>query len=82
MSVTSTPPKQKVSLSLDADIVAAFERDGPLSSQVNEALRAEVERREHQAAIRSLLSRWEAEDGPLDSPEDEAEIARIAGLLS
>ena len=88
MSMTTEPqrsttvPKQKVSLSLDADLVAEFERAGPLSTQVNEALRGEFERRRHQAALRDLLSRLEEEDGPLDGPEDLAAIARYVEMLS
>ena len=78
----ATVPKQKVSLSLDADLVAEFERAGPLSTQVNEALRSEFERRRHQTALRELLARLEEEDGPLESPEDLAAIERYVEMLS
>ena len=39
--MTDSLPKQKVSLSLDADVVAELEKRGPLSPQVNDALHAE-----------------------------------------
>ena len=46
-----TPPaKRKVSVTLDADLVAAMEADGgtTLSAEVNSALRAEFTRRKRQ----------------------------------
>lgn len=74
--------KRKVSLSLDEDLVAEFEgADEALSTQVNATLRAEVERRRRQRALRALLDRLSEEHGPLDSAEDEAEMARISQLL-
>ena len=81
MSVTEVVPKQKVSLSLDADIVAEFERGGPLSTQINEALRAEFERRRHQAALGKLVERLKAEFDGLDTEEDRAAIARYREML-
>jgi hypothetical protein len=74
--------KRKISLSLDADLVDEFEQDatGGLSAQVNDALRAEVDRRRRQRALRALLDRLAAEDGPL-GPDDEAEIARFERAL-
>lgn len=74
--------KRKVSLSLDADLVDELERvpgDG-LSGQVNAALRAEVERRRRQRALRELLERLDAESGPLGA-EDETEIRRFERAL-
>jgi hypothetical protein len=44
-------------------------------------LRAEVARRKRQQALRDLLDRLAAERGCLDTPEDEAEIARYMRLL-
>lgn len=82
MSVTDHAPKQKVSVTLDADIVAEFEKDGPLSPQINEALRAEFERRRHQAGLRELLRDLEEKYGPLDTPEDQAAIQRYVEMLS
>jgi hypothetical protein len=79
--MTEVVPKQKVSLSLDADIVAEFERGGPLSTQINEALRAEFERRRHQAALGKLVERLKAEFDGLDTEEDRAAIARYREML-
>lgn len=82
MSMTESIKKRKVSVSLDADIVEAFEQDGPLSAQINEALREAAHRRNHRRALRALLERLEAEDGPLDTAEDLAAIARYREMLS
>lgn len=79
-----TPPaKRKVSVTLDADLVAALEASGgtTLSAEVNSALRAEFTRRKRQQALEGLLDRLADERGKLDSPEDEAEIARYMRLL-
>lgn len=75
--------KRKVSLTLDADLVAALEAEGgtTLSAEVNSALRAEFARRKRQQALRNLLDHLAAERGDLDTPEDEAEIARYMRLL-
>ena len=81
MSMTEVVPKQKVSLSLDADIVAEFERGGPLSTQINEALRAEFERRRHQAALGKLVERLKAEFDGRDTEEDRAAIAQYREML-
>lgn len=77
------PAKRKVSVTLDADLVAALEAEGgtTLSAEVNSALRAEVERRRRQQALAGLLDHLAAERGSLDTPEDEAEIARYMRLL-
>jgi hypothetical protein len=76
------PAKRKVSLSLDADLVEEFGRDPDeaLSAQVNVALRAEVERRRRQRALRRLLDELDAQDGPL-TQEDEPEIERYRRAL-
>lgn len=74
-----TPPaKQKISVTLDADLVAALKANNgtTLSAQVNTAVRAEVARRMRSQALGEYLSRLAEERGPLDTPEDEAEIAR------
>lgn len=81
MSMTEFVPKQKVSLSLDADIVEEFERGGPLSTQINEALRVEFERRRHQAALRELVERLKEEFDGLDTEEDRIAIARYRDML-
>jgi antitoxin component of MazEF toxin-antitoxin module len=76
-------PKRKVSVTLDADLVAAMEADGgtTISAEVNSALRAEFTRRKKQQALADLLDRLADERGRLDTPEDEAEIARYMRLL-
>jgi len=52
-----------------------------LSARVNAALRADLESRRRQRALGDLLDRLADERGPLDSAEDEAEIARFMRLL-
>ena len=75
--------KRKVSVTLDADLVAAVEADGSttLSAEVNSALRAEFTKRKRQQALADLLDHLADERGRLDTPEDEAEIARYVRLL-
>ena len=76
------PAKRKVSLTLDADLVAEVEAGGEnLSAQVNTVLRDELARRRRWRALGALLDRLADEEGPLDTPEDEAEIARYMRLL-
>ena len=79
----TTSAKRKVSVTLDADLVAALEaEDGTtLSAEVNSALRAEFTRRKRQQALADLLEHLAEERGELDTPEDEAEIARYMRLL-
>jgi Arc/MetJ family transcription regulator len=75
--------KRKVSVTLDADLVAAVEAEGSttLSAEVNSALRAEFARRKRQQALGDLLDHLAEERGKLETPEDEAEIARYMRLL-
>ncbi len=75
--------KRKVSVTLDADLVAAMEADASitLSAEVNSALRAEFTRRKRRQALADLLDHLAGERGRLDTPEDEAEIARYMRLL-
>ena len=77
------PAKRKVSITLDADLVEAMEADGgtTLSAEVNSALRAEFIRRKRHQALEDLLDHLADERGKLDTPEDEAEIARYMRLL-
>ncbi len=82
MSMTESAPKQKVSLSLDADLVAEFEKGGPLSPQVNEALRAEFVRRQHRTALQALVRQLTDTYGPLDTPEDREKIQLYVEMLS
>ena len=79
----TAPAKRKVSITLDADLVAAVEADSSttLSAEVNSALRAEFTRRRRQQALADLLDRLADERGRLDTPEDEAEITRYMRLL-
>ena len=79
----TSPAKRKVSVTLDADLVAAMEADGStsLSAEVNSALRAEFTMRRRQQALADLLDHLEAERGRLDTAEDEAEITRYMRLL-
>ena len=79
----TSPAKRKVSVTLDADLVAAMEAEGgtTLSAEVNSALRAEFTRRKRQQALADLLDHLADERGRLDTPEDEAEIARYMRLL-
>jgi antitoxin CcdA len=75
--------KRKVSVTLDADLVAALEAESgtTLSAEVNSALRAEFTRRKRQRALADLLGHLAEERGELDTAEDEAEIARYMRLL-
>ena len=77
------PAKRKVSVTLDADLVAALAAEGgsTLSAEVNSALRAEFARRKREQALADLLDHLADERGRLDAPEDEAEIARYMRLL-
>ena len=79
----TSPAKRKVSVTLDADLVAALEAAGgtTLSAEVNAALRAEFTRRKRQQALAELLDHLAGERGRLDSPEDEDEIMRYMRLL-
>jgi hypothetical protein len=78
-----TPGKRKISVTLDADLVAAMEADSSttLSAELNSALRAEFTRRRRQQALANLLDHLAEERGDLDTPDDEAEIARYMRLL-
>jgi len=77
-----TTTKRKVSLSLDEELIAELASDDEgLSSQVNDAVRAEVERRRRQRAIEMLLRHLDESDGPLDTVADEVEISRFMRLL-
>lgn len=60
-----------------------MEADGgtTLSAEVNSALRAEFTKRKRQQALEQLLDHLAGERGVLDTPDDEAEIARYMRLL-
>jgi Post-segregation antitoxin CcdA len=71
--------KRKVSLTLDADLVAELETaDQALSSQVNQALRNELDRRRDARLLAELLDKLDAQHGPVD----EALIAKYTALLT
>ena len=70
--------KRKVSVSLDEDLVAELEAaDEALSGQVNEAIRAEVERRRRNRLLTGMLDSLDDEYGPVD----EALVAKYTELL-
>jgi antitoxin CcdA len=70
--------KRKVSVSLDEDLVAELESaDEALSGQVNEAIRAEVERRRRNRLLTETLDELDARYGPVD----ESLVAQYTGLL-
>jgi hypothetical protein len=74
--------KRKISLTIDDDLIVFLELNpDALSTQVNEALRNEVARQKQHLALAALLDRLSGTDGPLDTPEDEAETARYMRLL-
>lgn len=73
-----TMAKRKVSVSLDEDLVEELERqDLGLSTQVNLALRAELDRRQRNRLLVELLDQLDAEHGPVD----ESLIEKYVGLL-
>ncbi len=62
-----TATKRKVSVSLDEDLVAELEAGGEaLSSQVNEAIRAELTRRRRHRLLSDMLDQIESEHGPVE----------------
>lgn len=74
-----TTTKRKVSVSLDADLVVELEHaDEALSSQVNDAIRAEIERRRRNRLLTALLDSLDAEHGPVD----EALVEKYQELLA
>jgi len=78
----TAPAKRKISVTVDADLVAEVEASGEsLSARVNDGLRNEVALRRRQRALAEFLDRLDVERGPLDSPQDEAEIQRFMRLL-
>jgi post-segregation antitoxin CcdA len=73
-----TMPKRKVSVSLDEDLVAELETaDEALSTQVNEAIRAEVGRRRRNRLLTALLDSLDVKYGAVD----EALVAKYVELL-
>jgi hypothetical protein len=70
--------KRKVTVTVDEDLVESVQRLGAesLSSVVNAALAAEVDRRARAAALERMLEEWDEALGPVD--DDAAEAARAA----
>lgn len=64
MTVTK---KRKVSVSLDEDLVAELEAGGEaVSTQVNEAIRAELARRRRHRLLDEMLAEYDTKHGPAD----------------
>lgn len=62
-----TKTKRKVSVSLDEDLVAELEQaDEALSTQINEAVRLELEQRRRNRLLAEMLDQLEATRGPVD----------------
>ena len=62
-----TTTKRKVSVSLDEDLVAELEAGGEaVSTQVNEAIRAELSRRRRHRLLDEMLAELEDIHGPAD----------------
>ncbi len=60
-----TSTKRKVSVSLDENLVAELEAgDEAVSAQVNEAIRAELDRRRRHRLLDEMLAELEAKHGP------------------
>lgn len=73
-----TTTKRKVSVSLDEDLVAELEAGGDaVSTQVNDAVRLELERRRRHRLLAQMLDELDAEHGP----GDERLVARFIELL-
>jgi metal-responsive CopG/Arc/MetJ family transcriptional regulator len=73
-----TTAKRKISVSLDADLVSELEAAGEaLSGQVNEAVRAALERRRRQRLLMALLGELDRRHGPVP----EKLVAKYEGLL-
>jgi antitoxin CcdA len=71
--------KRKVSVSLDATLVAELEDgDESLSAQVNAAVRAELQRRRRQRLLSELLDRLDAEQGPVPEGLVEKYVSLLA----
>ncbi len=74
-----TMTKRKLSVTLDEDLVAELEVGGEaVSSQVNEAIRHELERRRRHRLLSEMLADLEATEGPVD----EQLVQKYLGLLA
>ena len=71
--------KRKVSVSLDEDLVEELESGSEaLSTQVNEAVRMEIERRRRHRHLGELLDELEALHGPVDEALVQRYVDRLA----
>jgi antitoxin CcdA len=71
--------KRKISVSVDQDLVEELEAaEESLSTQVNAALRAQLERRGRRRLLAELLDRLDEEYGPVD----ETLVEKYATLLA
>jgi metal-responsive CopG/Arc/MetJ family transcriptional regulator len=74
-----TATKRKISVSLDADLVAELEAsDESLSTQINEAVRISLEERRRHRLLAEMLDEMEKRDGPVD----EALVQKFMDLLA
>lgn len=72
--------KRKVTVTIDEELVRRLEAFGSVSSQLNDAGWALVERRLRAERLAALLDGLDAEDGPLpDDPEEDARLSRLLG---
>lgn len=70
--------KQKVSITLDSDLVESLgELDESLSSQVNDAVRRVVDERRRQRHLRAFLDEMAAAEGPVDEDQVAAFLAML-----
>lgn len=73
-----TTTKRKVSVSLDEDLVAELEAGGDaVSSQVNDAVRLELDRRRRHRLLAQMLDGLDADNGLVD----EDLVAHFVELL-
>ncbi len=72
--------KRKVTITVDEELLAHLEAAGNVSSQLNEAGWALVERRQRAERLAALLDALDSHDGPLpDDPEEDARLTRLLG---
>ncbi|MGH3935819.1 MAG: type II toxin-antitoxin system CcdA family antitoxin [Pseudonocardiaceae bacterium] len=74
-----TATKRKISVSLDENLIAELEAGGEaLSGQINEAVRAEIERRRRRRLLSEFLDALDAERGAVD----EQLVSKYTRLLA
>jgi hypothetical protein len=74
--------KRKITVTVDEGLVESVQALGleSLSSVVNDALGAEIERRARAAALRRLLAEWDEQFGPVDPADAAAATAAFDDL--